>query len=118
MTDDAPTARYLYAAFARRDVKAILDLHRVIADGDTVAVVGAMECRAKPTGRTYISDVVHVITVSNGKITRFQEFFDTYAAGEAFLATPPAGPPAAVLAADDPGGAVRLSGPRGPDRPV
>lgn len=27
---------------------------------------------------------VHLVTIEGGKITRFQEFFDTYAAGEAF----------------------------------
>ena len=41
---------------------------------------------AKPTGRTYETDFVHLITFRDGKIRRFQEFFDTYAAAEAFLA--------------------------------
>jgi ketosteroid isomerase-like protein len=27
---------------------------------------------------------VHLVTVRSGKIAKFQEFFDTYAAGEAF----------------------------------
>jgi ketosteroid isomerase-like protein len=43
-----------------------------------------MRCKAIPTGKTYESDFVHLITFGNGKVTRFQEFFDTYAAGEAF----------------------------------
>lgn len=62
----------------------VLDPHTVIASGDQVAVVGYMECVAKPTGRTYCSDFVHVITFRGGKVARFREFFDTYAAGEAF----------------------------------
>ncbi len=62
----------------------VLDLHDVIASGDHVAVVGYLECVAKPTGRAYSSDFVHVLTFRDGKIARFREFFDTYAAGEAF----------------------------------
>jgi ketosteroid isomerase-like protein len=61
-----------------------LDLEQLIAGDDTVAVVGHMRCLAKPTGRTYESDFVHVFSLRDGKISRFQEFFDTYAAGEAF----------------------------------
>lgn len=55
-----------------------------LTNSDSVAVVGHMRCRAKHTGRVYESDFVHLITLRDGKIVRFQEFFDTYAAGEAF----------------------------------
>ena len=64
----------------------VLEPTQFIASDDTVAVVGHMRCRAKPTGRVYESDFVHVVTIRDGKIVRFQEFFDTYAAGEAFRA--------------------------------
>jgi uncharacterized protein len=121
--------RELYAAFARRDLQAMLALlapdvvwcepenpfnpaagtHRghegflewakigreeeeiealeprqFLAGEDTVAVVGFMRCRAKRTGRVYESDFVHLVTFRDGGIVRFQEFFDTYVAGEAF----------------------------------
>lgn len=62
----------------------LLEPKRFLADADTVAVVGHMRCLAKPTGKVYESDFVHVVTVREGKIASFQEFFDTYAAGEAF----------------------------------
>ena len=62
----------------------VLDPRTFIAQDEHVAVVGYMECQAKATGRTYASDFVHVITFRDGKICRFREFFDTYAAGEAF----------------------------------
>lgn len=63
----------------------VLEPRRFFTDDDgAVAVVGFMRCRAKQTGRTYESDFVHVAMLEDGKITRFQEFFDTYAAGEAF----------------------------------
>ena len=56
------------------------------SDDDAVAVVGHMRCRAKSTGHAYESDFVHLVTFRDGMITAFQEFFDTYAAGEAFRA--------------------------------
>jgi uncharacterized protein len=62
----------------------VLEPRTFIADDDHVAVVGYMECLAKATGRRYTSDFVHVITFRDGKISRFREFFDTHAAGEAF----------------------------------
>jgi ketosteroid isomerase-like protein len=55
-----------------------------LTDADSVAVVGHMTCRVRTTGRTYESDFVHLITFKGGKIARFQEFFDTSAAAEAF----------------------------------
>lgn len=61
-----------------------LDIHKLLADNDSVAVVGHMRCLAKPTGKTYESDFVHLVTLRAGKVVKFQEFFDTYAAGEAF----------------------------------
>ena len=64
----------------------VLDIRKMLADEDTVAVIGFMRCRALPTGKAYESDFVHVVTIRDGKVARFQEFFDTYAAGEAFRA--------------------------------
>jgi hypothetical protein len=61
-----------------------LTLRKFLVDHDSVAVVGHTKCRAKPTGRVYETDFVHVVTLRGGKVVRFQEFFDTYAAGEAF----------------------------------
>jgi ketosteroid isomerase-like protein len=61
-----------------------LEPRRFLADGDTVVVIGFMKCVARATGRCYESDFVHVIRMAGGKIARFQEFFDTYAAAEAF----------------------------------
>ncbi len=69
-----------------REAEDILELkpEKMLADIDTVAVIGNMKCLAKPTGKIYESDFVHVIKIKNGRIEKFQEFFDTYAAGEAF----------------------------------
>ena len=61
-----------------------LEPRKMLIDVDAVAVVGFMKCRALSTGKTYESDFVHVITIKDGKVAKFQEFFDTYVAGEAF----------------------------------
>jgi ketosteroid isomerase-like protein len=62
----------------------VLEPRQMLTDNDSVAVVGYMRCRAIPTGKIYESDFVHVVTLAAGKIIKFQEFFDTYLAGEAF----------------------------------
>ena len=62
----------------------ILEPRKMLVDNDSVAVVGYMKCRAIATGRVYESDFVHLITIISGKVVKFQEFFDTYIAGEAF----------------------------------
>jgi ketosteroid isomerase-like protein len=62
----------------------ILEPRKMLTDADTVGVVGFMKCRVLQTGKIYESDFVHVITIEGGKVTKFQEFFDTFVAGEAF----------------------------------
>lgn len=64
----------------------ILELQpkKMLTDIDSVAVVGFIKCRAISTGKIYESDFVHLLTIKNGKVIKFQEFFDTYLAGEAF----------------------------------
>jgi len=62
----------------------VLEPTQLLTNDEAVAVVGHMRCRARQTGRVYESDFVHLVTFRDGKIVRFQEFFDTYAAGEAF----------------------------------
>lgn len=62
----------------------VLEPKKMLVDSDSVAVVGYMKCRAIATGKVYESDFVHLVTLRDGKVIRFQEFFDTFAAGEAF----------------------------------
>lgn len=61
-----------------------LNITKMLTDENTVAVIGNMECLALPTGKTYKSDFVHIIEIADNKILKFQEYFDTYIAGEAF----------------------------------
>jgi ketosteroid isomerase-like protein len=69
-----------------RDAEEILLLEpkKNLADETSVAVIGFTKCLAKPTNKIYETDFVHLFTFTDGKIIRFQEFFDTYIAGEAF----------------------------------
>lgn len=62
----------------------VLEPKRFLCDNDSVAVIGFMRCQTKTTGKVYESDFVHFVVIEDGKIKKFQEFFDTYAAGEAF----------------------------------
>lgn len=62
----------------------VLEPKRFLTDNDSVAVIGYMKCQAKTTGKIYESDFVHWAVIKDNKIIRFQEFFDTYIAGEAF----------------------------------
>ena len=62
----------------------VLEPRQFLSDDSSVAVVGYTKCVAKPTGKTYETDFVHLFTFKDGKVARFKEFFDTYVAGEAF----------------------------------
>jgi uncharacterized protein len=53
---------------------------RMVADGDDVLVQGIFRGRAKATGREWSTDFVHVMTVREGRLTRWKGYFDTSAA--------------------------------------
>ena len=57
-----------------------------IAQGDRVVVLGKFLARSKTTAKQYASDFAHIVTVKDGKITSFYEFFDNAAAGRAHTA--------------------------------
>ena len=55
--------------------------------GDTTIVLGFTRARHKTGGRAaFDSEWVHVFTIGNGKLTRFQEFYDTAAIEHALAA--------------------------------
>jgi ketosteroid isomerase-like protein len=62
----------------------VLEPREFLANLEAVAVVGYTKCRVRGTGKEYETEFVHLITLKDGKVQRFREFFDTYAAGEAF----------------------------------
>ena len=55
-----------------------------IAEGDKVVVAGVSSWLAKPTGRSYDSTWVHVFTLRDGKVARFESYYDTAATEKAF----------------------------------
>lgn len=55
-----------------------------IAEGDKVAVTGNGSWRVKATGQTYDSPWVHIFTLRDGKIARFEQHVHTAAAEAAF----------------------------------
>ncbi|WP_426195382.1 nuclear transport factor 2 family protein [Massilia sp. DWR3-1-1] len=61
-----------------------------IAEGDKVVVTGTAHWHVKSTGADFGSDWVHVFTVRDDKITRFEQYTDTAAAQAAFRGAPAA----------------------------
>ncbi len=53
---------------------------KFIDSGDSVAVTGRTRARHKHAGRgMFDCEWVHIFTIRDGKLTRFQEFYDTAA---------------------------------------
>ena len=61
-----------------------LELREFVAQDDKVIVLGHYAWHVKSTGREWESDFAHVLSVRDGKVTRFQEYADTAALADAF----------------------------------
>jgi ketosteroid isomerase-like protein len=59
------------------------ELRDFIAQGNKVVVLGYQRGRAKPTGRPYEIEFVHLWSVRDGRFTEFRVFNDTAALAEA-----------------------------------
>ncbi len=66
----------------------VLEPRQFLTGADSVAVVGFTRCRARSTKKEYETDFVHLVTITDGRVARFREFFDTFAAAEAFREGP------------------------------
>jgi ketosteroid isomerase-like protein len=55
-----------------------------VAQGEKVVALGHYAWRVKSTGREYETDFVHVFTVRDGKVAKYQEFMDTAVVGAAY----------------------------------
>ena len=62
-----------------------LNVGEFIAQGDRVAVPGHVTLRVKATGKVCETDFLHLWTVRDGKLTRWHDFFDTYAVAQAYM---------------------------------
>lgn len=60
------------------------DLREFVAHGNQVVALGHYRWRIKSTGLSYESDSVHAFTISDGKVSRFQEHLDTQAWAAAY----------------------------------
>ena len=56
------------------------EVRRMVADGDTVIALGHFVGRAKPGGGEWSTDFVHHLTIVDGRLRRWEAFFDTAAA--------------------------------------
>ena len=59
-------------------------IDHVVAEGDTVVVLGHYTWRVKAPDRSFSSDFAHAFHLAGGKIEKFQEFLDTAAAAAAY----------------------------------
>ncbi|MGO4380279.1 nuclear transport factor 2 family protein [Pseudoduganella sp. RAF53_2] len=50
---------------------------QIIAEGDTVVVIGDSTWLARNTGRQYDNPFVHVFNIRDGKVARFTSYWDT-----------------------------------------
>ena len=55
-----------------------------IAQRDRVVVLGTYRARVKPTGRVWETPFVQAVTIRDGKMQKFETYFDTNAAAEAY----------------------------------
>ena len=58
-----------------------------VANGERVVALGSWDLRARATGKVVHSDWVVDFTVRNGKVTRWQAYYDTAATQAAFTIT-------------------------------
>jgi ketosteroid isomerase-like protein len=63
----------------------------MIAEGDTVVVIGDSTWLARDTGRQYDNPFVHIFTLRDGKVERFEGMWDTGPAERALRTDLPLG---------------------------
>lgn len=60
-----------------------MKMDAMIAQDDTVVVLGSYSRRVKATGRSFSTDFAHAFHFAGGKVKKFQEFLDTAAVAAA-----------------------------------
>jgi ketosteroid isomerase-like protein len=61
-----------------------VDFGEFTVHDDKVFVPGHVRLRVKTTGKTCETDFLHVFTVRDGRLTRWHDFFDTFALAQAY----------------------------------
>jgi ketosteroid isomerase-like protein len=72
------------AQFAEMQDGEQFEIKEFVAQGDKVIAFGHYRWRIESTGHSYESDFVHAFTISQGKVSRFQEYLDTQAWAAAY----------------------------------
>ena len=76
-------SRWLKTIYESVDVN-VFEPEEILAAEDKVITVGHLHLVARSTGNGFESDFVHVITLEDGKWTRFRDWMNTAVAVEAF----------------------------------
>jgi len=71
--------RFLEAHDAAEEIVEF-EVRRMVAEGDTVLAIGHFVGRAKPSGGQWSTEFVHCLTITDGRLRRWEAFFDTAAA--------------------------------------
>ncbi len=56
------------------------EVHHYLAENEMVVALGHYRAKVRSTGRISTSSFAHVYTLANGKVSRFEEYFDTASA--------------------------------------
>ena len=79
-------AGQMLQTFAETVEPVFMNVKDIVASGDKVVVQINESYKVKATGKAYVTEVVHIWTVQEGKVTRFDELYDSAAIAEAFAA--------------------------------
>ncbi len=71
-------------AYSEAEEMTVFEQDEFIAQGDRVVMLGHCETRTKSTNKEYATNLVHIMTVKDGKVTEFLELFDTAAVEKAY----------------------------------
>jgi hypothetical protein len=62
-----------------------VNFEEFVVHEDKVFVPGHVNLRVKTTGKTCETDFLHVFTIRDGRLTRWHDFFDTFAVAQAYM---------------------------------
>lgn len=77
-------ARECFRRLGEGHVTESIRFHDLIADADKVVSRLHVVAKAKATGAQFESDILHVFTVRDGKVSELHDFFDTAALAKAY----------------------------------
>lgn len=73
-------------AYSEAEEMTVFEQDEFIAQGDRVVMLGHCKTRTKSTNKEFATNLVHILTVKDGKVTEFLELFDTAVVEKAYTA--------------------------------